>query len=102
MVSDIWTLGNNKVNQFYYGDNISKLNFPADDFPTSPNVYSFTGLSGPYGTANAQKRRVPIPVVRDDFNWQVKSSQPHHGWPVQVHQDQQQLHLRLQLRRWQD
>ncbi|MGA7156170.1 MAG: carboxypeptidase-like regulatory domain-containing protein [Acidobacteriaceae bacterium] len=73
VVSDVWTIGNNKVNQFYYGDNISKLNFLAGDFPTSPNVYSFTGLSGPYGTANTQTRRVPIPVVRDDFNWQVKN-----------------------------
>jgi hypothetical protein len=73
VVSDIWTIGTNKVNQFYYGDNISKLSFPAGDFPTSPDVYSFTGLSGPYGTANSQKRRVPIPVLRDDFNWQVKN-----------------------------
>jgi hypothetical protein len=73
VVSDIWTIGNTKVNQFYYGDNISKLSFPAGDFPTSPNSYSFTGLSGPYGTYNTQSRRIPIPVVRDDFNWQVKN-----------------------------
>jgi hypothetical protein len=73
VVSDIWTIGSNKVNQFYYGDNISKLDFAIGDFPTSPNVYSFTGLANPYGTANSQKRRVPIPVLRDDFNWQVKS-----------------------------
>ena len=79
VVSDIWTIGSNKVNQFYYGDNISKLNFPVGDFPTSPNVYSFssstqtTGLSNPYGTQNSQVRRIPIPVVRDDFNWQVKT-----------------------------
>jgi hypothetical protein len=73
VVSHVWTIGSNKVNQFYYGDNISKLNFQAGDFPTSPNVYSFTGLSGPYGTQNTQTRRVPIPVMRDDFNWQVKN-----------------------------
>jgi hypothetical protein len=73
VVSDIWTIGSNKVNQFYYGDNISKLSFPAGDFPTSPDVYSFTGLTNPYGTQNSQKRRVPIPILRDDFNWQVKS-----------------------------
>lgn len=73
VLSHIWAIGGNKVNQFYYGDNISKLNFPAGDFPTAPNTYSFSGISNPYGTANAQKRRVPIPVVRDDFNWQVKS-----------------------------
>ncbi|MGA8937643.1 MAG: carboxypeptidase-like regulatory domain-containing protein [Acidobacteriaceae bacterium] len=73
VVSHIWTIGRNKVNQFYYGDNISKLNYPVGDFPTSPASYSFTGLSGPYGTDNTQVRRVPIPVVRDDFNWQVKN-----------------------------
>jgi hypothetical protein len=73
VVSDIWTIGNNKVNQFYYGDNISKVSFQAGDFTTSPNVYSFSGIANPYGTYNTQKRRTPIPVVRDDFNWQVKS-----------------------------
>jgi hypothetical protein len=73
VVSDVWTIGSNKVNQFYYGDNISKLSFPAGDFPTSPNVYTFTGPANPYGTQNSQKRRVPIPILRDDFNWQVKS-----------------------------
>ncbi len=73
VVTDIWTIGNNKVNQFYYGDNISKLSFPAGDFPTSPNSYSFSGLSGPYGTYNTQSRRIPIPVLRDDFNWQIKN-----------------------------
>jgi len=73
VVSDVWTIGNNKVNQFYYGDNISKLTFLAGDFTTSPNVYSFTGLSSPYGTSNTQSRRIPIPVLRDDFNWQVKN-----------------------------
>ena len=73
VLSHIWAIGNNKVNQFYYGDNISKVSFPAGDFPTSPNDYTFTGLSNPYGTYNSQSRRIPIPVVRDDFNWQVKN-----------------------------
>jgi len=73
VISHIWTIGQNKVNQFYYGDNISKYDFITGDFPTSPNVYTFSGLSNPYGTYNLQERRVPIPVVRDDFNWQVRS-----------------------------
>ena len=73
MLSHIWTIGRNKVNQFYYGDNISKVNFPAGDFPTTPNSYSFLGLTGPYGTYNTQSRRTPVPVIRDDFNWQVKN-----------------------------
>jgi hypothetical protein len=74
VVSLISTLGNNKVNQLYYGDNISKLNFPNGDFPTTPNNFSFSGLANPYGTYNSQNRRIPIPVVRDDYNWQVKSN----------------------------
>lgn len=72
VVSDIWTIGRNKVNEIYYGDNISKYDFPNSYNPTGVNAYSFSGgLSGPYSGTDGQKRRVPIPVVRDDFNWQV-------------------------------
>ncbi len=70
VVSHVWNIGKNKVNQFYYGDNISKLSFPDEFNPTGPNQYSFSGLSGPYTSYDGQTRRVPIPVVRDDFNWQ--------------------------------
>jgi hypothetical protein len=70
VVSHVWDIGKNKVNQFYYGDNISKLSFPDEFNPTGANQYSFSGLSGPYTGFDGQKRRVPIPVVRDDFNWQ--------------------------------
>ena len=71
VVSHVWTIGHNKVNQFYYGDNISKLSFPNAYNPTGANQYSFSGLSNPYEGNNGQQRRVPIPVVRDDFNWQL-------------------------------
>ena len=71
VASDVWTISNNKVNQFYYGDNISKLSFPDLYNPTGANQYSLTGLSGPYTGFDGQQRRVPIPVVRDDFNWQL-------------------------------
>jgi len=70
VVSDTWDIGKNKVNQFYYGDNISKLSFPDTYNPTGANQYGISGLSGPYTSYDGQKRRVPIPVVRDDFNWQ--------------------------------
>jgi hypothetical protein len=70
VVSHVWNLGKNKVNQFYYGDTIEKLNFPDLYNPTGANQYSFSGLSGPYTAFDGQKRRVPIPLVRDDFNWQ--------------------------------
>jgi hypothetical protein len=69
VVSHVWEIGSYKVNQFYYGDTISKLNFPDLYNPTGVNQYSFTGLGGPYTNYNGQKRRVPIPEFRDDFNW---------------------------------
>jgi Carboxypeptidase regulatory-like domain len=70
VVSHIWTIGSNKVNQIYYGDNISKLSFPDTYNPTGANQYSFTGLSGPYTSYDGQQRRIPVPTVRDDFSWQ--------------------------------
>ncbi len=69
VVSHVWNIGANKVNEFYYGDNISKVDFENEYNPTGANQYSFSGLSGPYTAFDGQKRRVPIPVVRDDFNW---------------------------------
>lgn len=70
VISHDWTIGANKVNQFYYGDTISKFSWPDLYNPTGANQYSFTGLSGPYTSYDGQQRRVPIPMVRDDFNWQ--------------------------------
>ena len=37
-------------------------------FRASPKYFS--GLSGPYTTFDGQQRRIPVPLVRDDFNWQ--------------------------------
>ncbi len=69
VISHTWTIGANKVNQFYYGDTITKLDTPDIYNPTGANQYSFSGIDGPYTTFDGQKRRVPIPMVRDDFNW---------------------------------
>lgn len=71
VVSHIWTINSNMVNQFYYGDNISKFSFPNAYNPTGADQYSFSGLSNPYSGNNGQQRRVPIPEFRDDFNWQL-------------------------------
>jgi len=70
VVSHVWMIGPNKVNQFYYGDTISKYDFPDTYNPTGANQYSFTGFNGPLTKFNGQKRRIPVPTVRDDFNWQ--------------------------------
>jgi hypothetical protein len=71
VVSDTWLISSNKVNQVYYGDTISKYDFPNAYNPTGADQFSLTGLSSPYSGNDGQKRRVPIPVVRDDFNWQL-------------------------------
>lgn len=76
VISHVWQIGNNKVNQFYYGDTIQKYNFPSLLAPTGVNQYTLGGstsastdLFGPYNSYSSQKRRVPIPELRDDFNW---------------------------------
>lgn len=70
VISHVWTIGPNKVNQIYFGDTVSKYDFPDTYNPTGANQYSFTGFSGPLTTFNGQRRRIPVPMVRDDFNWQ--------------------------------
>jgi hypothetical protein len=69
-----WVIGSNKVNQFSYGDTITKFDFANTFDPSGTTVYTFgagttTLLSGPYRSPSVQQRRVPVPVVRDDFNW---------------------------------
>ena len=71
VVGHTWNIGNNKVNQAYAGNQISKLSFPDIYNPTGANQYSFSGLSGPYTSFDGQQRRIPVPVVRDDFSWQL-------------------------------
>ena len=68
-----WNIGNNKVNKFYYGDTVSKLSFPDLYNPLGANQPSFSGFDGPYTDFNGQKRRFPVPEVRDDFSWQIRS-----------------------------
>lgn len=76
VVGHTWTIGTNKVNQIEYGDNITKFNFPTTYNPIGINEYDFgisSFLDGPYSDPSSQKRRVPIPVVLDNFNWTVGS-----------------------------
>jgi hypothetical protein len=78
VVGHTWTIGDNKVNQVSYGEVNENYSFPNTYNPTGINQYYFGGipsggdlLTSPYGSAvNAQARTYPIPVIRDDFNWQ--------------------------------
>jgi hypothetical protein len=70
-----WKIGSNKLNQFAYGDTITKFDFANTYDPTGTNVFTFgagttTLLSSPYISPSVQERRIPVPVVRDDFSWQ--------------------------------
>ena len=70
VISHTWTIGSSKVNQFTYGDTVEKFNFPNTYDPTGTTVLGLgEGLGDPYETQQAQKRRIPIPIVRDDFTW---------------------------------
>jgi len=69
--SHIWQIGNNKVNQFYYGDTVQVASFPLTYNPDGTTIVSLgSPLTNPYDGGNIQRRRIPIPTVRDDFNWQ--------------------------------
>lgn len=76
VVGHTWTIGSTKVNRFSYGDTIEKWDFPANYAPTGTTVLTFGGLAtapflgNPYNEQESQKRRLPIPVVQDDFQWQ--------------------------------
>ncbi len=71
VLSHVWQIGSNKVNQFYYGDTINVLKFPVNYRPTGTSSFVFTPLTAPNGSLSSQSRRVPIPEIRDDFNWQL-------------------------------
>jgi hypothetical protein len=73
VVSHVWTIGQNKVNQFYYGDTIEKFNTPDTFNPPGADQFTISGFDGPYTAVDGQKRRIPNPEVRDDFNWQIGS-----------------------------
>jgi Carboxypeptidase regulatory-like domain len=73
-----WSIGSNKTNSLIWGETVANLGFPAIYNPQGPNQYSWDGdptggsfLSGPYaGVGGAQSRIFPIPIIRDDFDWE--------------------------------
>lgn len=70
--SHTWELGANKVNQIYYGDTIQVASFPLTYNPNGTTYVSgFGPFTAPYDGGNIQRRRIPVPTVRDDFNWQI-------------------------------
>jgi hypothetical protein len=79
VVGHTWTINSNMVNQASFGEVFEDFAFPNTFNPTGITQYITMGgngtggaiLSAPYPSAiNAQDRTYPIPIVRDDFNWQ--------------------------------
>jgi hypothetical protein len=70
-----WTISPTMTNQFTYGSTVTKYNFATTYNPAGTSKFTFGGgtqsvfSSAPFSDPASQKRRVPIPEVRDDFTW---------------------------------
>jgi hypothetical protein len=85
-----WVIGYNKTNRVILGETVQKLYFPNTYNPTNAynpdktTFYTFgTGIgaalaSGLYLQPSFSARRIPIPILRDDFNWTRGS----HNWQL--------------------
>ena len=77
-----WVIGTNKTNRIFAGETVQKYSFPNTYNPDGSTFFTFSDGTGPalasslYLNPNAQARRVPIPVIGDDFSW-TKGS---HTW----------------------
>jgi hypothetical protein len=74
-----WTIGAKKSNAFEWGETVAEYGFPNTYNPQGVNQFGWMGdpaggfyLDAAYASAsNAQSRQYPIPVVRDDFHWDL-------------------------------
>jgi hypothetical protein len=77
-----WVIGTNKTNRVFLGETVQKYSFPNSFNPDGTTFLTFSDGTGPalasslYLNPNAQARRIPIPVIGDDFSW-TKGS---HTW----------------------
>ena len=82
VVGHTWVIGNNKTNRLILGDTVQKYAFPNAFNPMGDVFYEFSDGTGPamasnlYLNPNSQARRIPIPVLGDDFSW----SKGTHTW----------------------
>jgi hypothetical protein len=86
-----WVIGSNKTNRIILGENVQKLAFPNNYNPTNAynpapgsTFYTFGSGTGAalasslYLQPNFSARRIPIPILRDDFNW----TRGNHNWQL--------------------
>jgi hypothetical protein len=70
-----WAIGSTKTNQVYLGETVQKLSFPDNYNPQGSTAFTFSDGADQSLTSNlylwpdSQARRVPIPVLGDDFSW---------------------------------
>ena len=70
VIGHTWTISSTKVNQFFYGKTVSRLNFPVNFNPTGANNFrNFGPVTAPFASPQSQHRIIPIPVFRDDFTY---------------------------------
>lgn len=75
VIGHTWVIGSNMTNRAILGQTVQKYSFPNSFNPDGSTFFTFGNGTGPalasslYLNPNAQARRVPIPVVGDDFTW---------------------------------
>jgi hypothetical protein len=79
-----WVIGDSMTNRFYLGETVQKLSFPNSYNPLGSTFYTFGDgadqalSSSLYLNPSAQARRIPIPVIGDDFS----RTKGNHTWQV--------------------
>jgi len=82
VVGHTWLIGNTKTNRITAGQTVQKLAFPNTYNPDGSTFFTFSDGTGPalasslYLNPNAQARRIPVPVLGDDFSW----TRARHTW----------------------
>jgi hypothetical protein len=70
-----WVIGSTKTNRVFLGETVQKLSFPNTFNPLGSTFFTFSNGTGPalasslYLNPSAQARRIPIPMIGDDFTW---------------------------------
>ena len=81
-IGHTWVLGGNKTNRVVLGETVQKYAFPNSFNPDGTTDFTFGDGTGPaivsalYNSPAFSARRIPIPVLGDDFSW-TKGS---HTW----------------------
>jgi hypothetical protein len=76
VVGHTWTINNNMVNQFVFGETRQRFATPSLYNPLGDTTYAngaggstFGIISYPYESQSAQFRHIPVPVIRDDYTY---------------------------------